>query len=246
MALFTFGAGDLWGINTSSPTNTPQRFGTLQDVSLDVSFSSKELYGSKQFPVAIARGTGKVTGKAKFAQINGDIYNNLFFGANSVTGQVLTLLEESKTIPASSPYTLTVANSANFVDDLGVVYSATGIALKKVASAPTTGQYSVSAGVYTFAAADTNLGVLINYTYNDTTAGKKTVISNQSLGTTPFFSIYFTTTYNGKQVNIQMPMCTSSKLTLLSTKSEDFGVPEFDFSAFADSSGKIMTLSTNE
>ena len=35
----------------------------------------------------------------------------------------------------------------------------------EVASGPTTGQYSVSAGVYTFAAADTLLGVLISYTY---------------------------------------------------------------------------------
>lgn len=246
MSAFTFGAGTLWGVNTSSGTNTPQKFGTLQEVSIEASFNTKELYGSMQFPVAIARGTGKVTGKAKFAQINGEIYNSLFFGANMTTGQILTANAESKSIPVSSPYTATVANSANFAADLGVKFVATGIPLKKVASAPTTGQYSVAAGVYTFAAADTGLAVEISYTYNDTTAGKKIVIDNQLLGTTPFFAIYFTTVFNGKQVNVQLPQCTSNKLSLISTKLEDYGVPEFDFSAFANDSGNIMTISTAE
>lgn len=246
MSVFTFGSGTLWGVNTSSPTNTPQMFGTVQEVSIEASFNIKELYGSKQFPVAIARGTGKISGKAKFASINSDVYNQLFFGANSTTGQVLTVSGETGTIPAT-PFTITAVNTANFKDDLGVYFSATGLPLSKVATAPTTGQYSVSAaGVYTFAAADTGKGVSISYTYNNTTAGKKVVISNQDLGTTPFFAIYFTTTYNGKQVNVQMPQCTSSKLSLISTKMEDFNIPELDFSAFADVSGNVMTLSSAE
>ena len=245
MAVFQFGAGSLWGINTSSGTNTPQQFGTVQEVSIEASFNTKELYGSKQFPVAIARGTGKVTGKAKFAQINGDIYNQLFFGANSVSGQVLTANNEAGTV-GSSPYTVTVTNSATFATDLGVCYTLTGLPLIKVASAPTTGQYSVSAGVYTFASADTGLGVSISYTYTAASTGKKITITNQALGTTPFFQIYFTTTYNGKQVNVQLPQCTSSKLSLISTKMEDFGVPEFDFAALADASGNVLILSTAE
>lgn len=246
MSVFTFGSGSLWGVSTASGVQTPINFGTLQEVSIETSFNTKELFGSKQFAVAVARGTGKVTGKAKFAQINGELYNSLFYGANLVTGQVLTAINEAKTIPNVTPWTATVTGAATFIDDLGVIYSATGLPLKKVATAPIAGQYSVSAvGVYTFAAADANLGVEIDYTYNDVTNGKKIVITNQLLGTTPFFSVYFSTIYNGKAVSYQLPKCTSSKLSF-ATKLEDFSVPEFDFSAFCDDSGKIMTISTAE
>lgn len=244
MAQFTFGSGALWGISTAAGVQTPIKFGTLQDVSIETSFSQKELYGGSQFPVAIARGTGKITGKAKFAQINGAIFNSLFFGANMVDGSVKTANAESGTI-GNSPYTVTVTNSATWVTDLGVMFADTGIPLQRVASAPATGQYSVSAGVYTFAAADTGKGVYISYTYTSASAGKKIEVTNQPLGTSPFFAAYFTATYNGKATNIQLPRCMSSKLSL-ATKLEDFMVPEFDFAAFADDSGKVMTISTDE
>lgn len=244
MAQFSFGAGSLYGISTASGTPTPVKFGTLQEVSIETSFNTKELYGSYQFPVAIARGTGKVTGKAKFAQINGAIYNELFFGQTSTVGQVATITGEAGNIPAT-PFTITVANSATFVDDLGVQFSLTGAPLTKVAATPSTGEYSVSAGVYTFNAADTLLDVSISYTYTIAATGNTIVVNNQLLGTTPFFSCYFSSIYNGKAVNYQLPLCTSGKLTM-ATKLEDFVVPELDFSAFADASGKIMTISTAE
>lgn len=244
MANFAFGAGSLYGINIIAGVPTPVKFGTLQEVSIETSFNEKQLYGGYQFPVAIARGTGKVSGKAKFAQINGAIFNELFFGSTMTTGQVNTVTGEASTIPAT-PYTITVVNSATFGTDLGVLYSLTGLPLTKVASAPTTGQYSITAGVYTFAAADTLLGVSISYTYTVAASGKKMVVSNQLLGTTPFFSCYFSTVYNGKAVNFQLPLCTSAKLGF-ATKLEDFVVPELDFAAFADASGQVMTISTAE
>ncbi len=46
----------------------------------------------------------------------------------------------------------------------GVSY-ANGTPLEAVGSAPTQGQYSVAAGTYTFAAADANAAVLLNYGY---------------------------------------------------------------------------------
>jgi hypothetical protein len=70
-----FGSGVL--IATPSGANaTPVQFGALQDVSLDFSFASKQLFGQYQFPIAFARGEGKITGKAKFANIDGPLYNN--------------------------------------------------------------------------------------------------------------------------------------------------------------------------
>lgn len=243
MANYAFGAGSLWGVSTSAGVQTPIKFGTLQDVSIETSFSEKQLYGSMQFPVAIARGTGKVTGKAKFAQINGEIYNSLFFGANMIDGSVKTANMENHTVSVGG--SVTVSHSATFIADLGVVISSNGVPMVKVSSSPEQGQYSVVAGVYTFNVADANVGVWTSYTYSDATEGKKIVVQNQLLGSSPFFSAYFTTVYNGKQISYQLPRCMSSKLSF-ATKLEDFNVPEFDFSAFADESGQVMTISTAE
>lgn len=242
--MYSFGSGSLFGIN-SAANSTPVRFGGIQDVSIDFSFSVKELHGQSQFPLAVARGTGKITGQAKMATINGRTFNDLFFGQTLATGSNLAALDEAGTIPGT-PYQITVANGATWQTDLGVTFSATGLPLTKVASAPTTGQYSVATGgVYTFAAADTTLGVKISYTYTSASAGKQIAITNQILGATPLFQAVFSTTYLSKAVTFTLNRCTSSKLNF-ATKLEDFVVPALDFSAFADDAGNIGNLSFAE
>src|SRR5947209_15758676 len=155
--MFHFGSGTLWGYPSGgnlAANPTPIKFGTLQDVNLEISGALKELYGQNQFAEAVARGKCKISGKAKFAQIVGKHVNDLFFGQTMSSGQKLTALDETQTVPGTSPYTVTVTNSAQFVDDWGVRYSATGLPLTKITSAPVQGQYSVSGGTYTFAVAD--------------------------------------------------------------------------------------------
>jgi hypothetical protein len=243
--MYSFGSGVLYGVPTAA-NSTPARFGGLQEVSLDFTFNIKELHGQYQFPLAIARGTGKISCKAKQANINSLMFNQIFFGQTLAVGETAVVVEEAGTIPSpSGPYTVTVSNSATFLADLGVTFTLTGLPLTKVASNPTTGQYSVSAGVYTFAAADAGLGVKLNYTYTVAATGKKLVINNQILGTTPFFQASFTSIYNSKACHFVLNQCTSNKLTF-ATKLEDFVIPEFDFSCFADASGVIGTLSFDE
>lgn len=246
MAQYSFGSGVLFGTRTDVANATPIRFGALQDVSIDFSFTLKELHGQYQFPLAVGRGSGKVTGKAKFAQLNGLTLNSLFFGQAQATGQTLTSLTEAASVPASTPFTVTVANAATFAADLGVVYAATGQPFTKVASAPTQGQYSVSAaGVYTFASTDASAAILVSYTFTQTTSGNTATIVNQLLGSAPTFQANFYETFNGKQVNLQLNQCVAQKLTL-ATKLEDFTVPEFDFLAFADAAGNLGKISVAE
>src|SRR4051794_15274722 len=120
-----FGAGALWG-NRTDVTGTgigPDQFGILQNVGIDWDWTVKELYGQYQFPVDIARGQGKITGKASFARIFGAIYGDLFFGQTPATGQLIVSENEAGTIPSISTYTITPTNAANFSDDLGVYYA---------------------------------------------------------------------------------------------------------------------------
>ena len=245
MAQYSFGSGVLFGTRTDVANATPVRFGALQDVSIDFSFSLKELYGQFQFPLAVGRGAGKVRGKAKFAQVNGLTLNSLFFGQTQSPGQTQTSLSEAQSVPAATPFTVTAGNSATFAVDLGVVYAATGLPFAKVASAPAQGQYAVSpAGVYSFASADANAAVLLNYIFTQT-AGSIATIGNQLLGSAPTFQANFFELFQGKQVNLQLNQCVAQKLTL-ATKLEDFTIPEFDFSAFADAAGNIGKISLAE
>ena len=241
--MFQFGSGTLWGYPVGgnlAANPTPIKFGTLQDVSLEISGSLKELYGQNQYAEAVARGKCKIAGKAKFAQIVGKHVNDLFFGQTMTGGQKLTSLDEAQSVPASSPYTITVTNSAQFVDDWGVRYSATGLPLVKVTSAPVQGQYSVSAGVYTFAAADAGAAVLISYRYTSA-AGVQLNIRQQLMGFAPTFQILLNEQYAGKQANLLLYSCVAEKLAW-ATKNEDFLVPEFDFEAFANAGGQVMDL----
>ena len=244
--MYSFGSGVLFGTRTDIPNATPVNFGLVNEVTLDETASVKELFGQNQHPLAIARGTIKTTGKAKVARISGLAFASLYYGVVPSPGQVMTSFAEAGAIPAGTPYTNTVANAATFVADLGVINAATGLPLAKVASAPATGQYAVTAaGVYTFAAADTGKALLTNYTYTVTATGQTFAVTNQLLGTTPTFSANFYTTFQGQALNVQYPNCTSSKLSF-GTKLEDFVYPEFDFSCFANPAGQIATWSFAE
>jgi hypothetical protein len=244
--MFSFGSGVLIGTRTDIANATPINFGLVQEVHIDESASIKELFGQFQHPVAIARGTIKTTGKAKVARISGLAFASLFYGVVPVAGQLATAFGEAGVVP-TTPHQVTVANAATFVADLGPINATTGLPLIKVAAGPATGQYSVNptTGVYTFAAADVGLALLMNYTYTIAGTGQKFTVTNQLLGTTPTFGATFYTTHQGKAVSVSIANATSSKLTF-GTKLEDFVLPEFDFSCFADAAGNLMTWSFGE
>jgi hypothetical protein len=242
-----FGSGVL--IATPSGANaTPVQFGALQDVTLDFSFSSKQLFGQYQFPIAFARGEGKITGKAKFANIDGPLYNACFFGQALNSGQKLWAYNEAGAVAASSPYNYTVANASAFDADLGVVYAASGLALTRVASTPSIGQYTVSAGVYTFSASDSGKALLVSYSYTQTASGSgsRAVLGNKLMGAAPTFQIdFYQTNPNsaGAQWSLRLYNCVSTKLTI-ATKIQDFNIPELDFEAFANAANNIGEINT--
>lgn len=243
---YNFGVGTLIGYRTDVANSTPVPFGVIQSADISFSFTNKELIGQYQTPVDVARAAQKITGKASLARIYAACFNNLFFSGTQVTGGVLTALGETAAIPAT-PYQITVVNAASFTKDLGVFYALTGIQLTRVASGPTTGQYSVNeaTGVYTFAAADTLLSVAITYNYTVTTGAQKITMTNQLMGAAPTFAIVLANTYRGKVTNFLLNACISSKLDF-PFKNQDYTIPSFEWESFADVSGNICTVTTSE
>lgn len=247
MSQYNFGAGNFFAV-PSGQNPTPVQLGTLQETSIDFAGTNKPLYGQYQFAAAVGRGSVKVTGKSKFANINAAAYNTLFFNQTVATGMTLAALNEVGTIPSSVAYTITVANGATFSRDLGVVDALTGKPYTRVASAPATGQYSLveATGVYTFATADAGKGVLISYLYTNATRGNTIVLNNQLIGAAPTFMGIFVGMFGGKQTTLILNCLTSEKLNLIGTKLEDFSIPEVDFTASVNSANVLGLLSTDE
>jgi len=254
MSQFAFGTGSLWGYQTQDAFGntianlTPIKFGEVQDVGIDISRDLKLLHGQLMLPTAIGGGKMKIDIKAKFARVMGRLFSDLFFGQSMSTGSLLGIVNDTTgvTIPGT-PFqvTPTVPGSGTWQRDLGVVDS-NGLPFTRVASGPTTGQYSVSAGVYTFATADTGKTVFISFQYSATSALAKSLsITNQPMGYVPTFGMDLAIVFNGKQSNWRFPNCVSGKLAF-DPKQDDFAQMDMDISVFADAAGNVATVVASE
>lgn len=243
-----FGIGALWGTRSDVTGIGPDQFAVLQDNNIDFSFELKELYSQLQFPVDIARGKGKITGKAKMARVFGALYSDLFFGASIASGETNVSEDEVTTIVSGGIYTPNQAST--FVADLGVYYNTTGrTRFSYVTGAPSKGQYAVSAaGIYTFNSGDVGQSVAVSYVYTDAN-GKTVTLTNNFMGYTPTFVATFyqnrSTQGASGQLTLRLNECVSSHLTI-PTRLDDYAIQDFDFMAFAPGNGTIGTLSTTE
>jgi hypothetical protein len=249
MTQYAFGSGTLIGKRTDVANTPPALLGTLESVSLDFDRKVEFLLGQYNMPVAAGGGEFKIAGKAKFARLQATQINNLFLGQTLTSAGMLEMTTgESGTVPASSAFTITVANSATFVEDYGVFYAASGAQLAPVSSLTGSGQYTVSAGTYTFNSGDASAAVLIYYGYT-TNTGNKITLANQLMGPLPTFEVSFKETFNyfgtAKDLLVKLNACVSPKLSL-PFANQKFTVAEFDFQAIADASNNIGTISLSE
>lgn len=252
---YVFGSGVAWCTpltdyqGTAIANPSPFLIAGLQDVSLDLSAEMKELRGTNAFPLAIGRGKQKIDVKIKNAQVNGRIWNALFFGqyANQSAGIYDAVFDQAGALIPATPFqiTPTIPGSGTWGYNLGV-RDANNLPYVRVASGPTTGQYSVAAGVYTFATADVGKTVYIDYNYTGTsTVAQKLVIGNPIMGQAPTFQFDLKIPYNGNVLNVTLFSCVSTKFGL-ATKLDDFTYPEFDLSAQGPGGAAIGEMSWSQ
>jgi hypothetical protein len=244
---FGFGSGILTATrNDLSGVQTPERFGALQDVSVEFNGDIKELFATQQFPVDVARGKTKIMGKAKVAEIKGAMYNSIFFGQTLATGSVKYAYNESLSQASTVSFTYTVANAGSTpLTDQGVFYVANGNQLAIVSTAPTIGQYEFApaTGVYTFGTEPQGTGLFVNYLYT-VVGGFNIAIGNPFMGTTPQFKTVLFQQFEGNQVVLILNKCVSSRLTF-PTRIDDYVIQDVDFSAFADAGGSVGAWNTS-
>ncbi len=226
------------GWNAANPIDalTPINFALIESVTLDFSFKLKELYSQSVYPIAGGASTGKITGKAKISSLSAPIMNSLFWGAPSSGAGVQVNQYTTQTIPLVTPFTITPTPAA--VTDLGVFYQATSISsmqkqFSRIVSTPIVGNYTFAAGVYTFAAADAGVPIMISYESALAGAtGQSFVMPNPLSGMAPVFQVNFAGLYGANTYLFNFPICNSEKLSF-STKVNDWTGVEFDFQVFA-------------
>ena len=88
-------------------------------------------------------------------------------GATVTTATAVTMavIGEKATVPASTTYTVTLANAATCVDTSVKVYYADHPGTLLTVDTPAAGKYGIASGVLTFAAADASKALIIDYTY---------------------------------------------------------------------------------
>ncbi|MFI4922968.1 MAG: hypothetical protein ACHP6J_04565 [Burkholderiales bacterium] len=246
-----FGAGQLYALpgpfSGGSFTASPVWFATLQDVDITIDATIKELRGQFQFPDDTAISDKKVTWKAGFGRFSVDVWNNIYFGdtitagsnsGGSGAGGGVPMVQETVTLNAT---TYTVTKSANFTQDMGVIFASNFELFKKVSGVPTTGQYNVTAGVYGFAVADNNKPVLVSYRYGIAT-GKVLVVQNHVQGWGPQFEMVLSQPYQELTAGIpnylDLYACKCGKLAA-PLKRVDYTMSDLEGQSFANSAGFI-------
>jgi len=239
-----FGAGRFLGVNNVS-NPTPTRFQTMQDSSIDFKAATKSIFGENRLPVAVAIGEVTITGKVTLGANNSRMFADLLFADAQSAGQVLEAEKEAQNIPPTpGPYTVTVTNSAQWTTDLGVTKT-DGTVFVRVASGPTAGQYSVAAGVYTFAAADQATPILISYLYTNSSAGSNITVANTPMGPAGSFTGVLVMPYGTEQDVFVFNNCITQGAGI-ANKNGDFAKPTFDFMCSTDSTDTLGTLSFAE
>lgn len=249
LAGLQFGSGDAFATPTGGnlPLDpTPQHIGVIQDAKVTFSGDIKSLFGQQQWAVDSAVGKRSIKGTINFAQLSNQFLNQLFFADSIASGIVQTTAfpGEAHAIPASTPYTVIIAppSSGTFVADQGVVDATTGKTYVLIPTGtPTTGQYTVASGTYTFAAADAGKAILINYTYTATTTGTTLTVSNHLMGYGPIVSLNLVFPYDGIGIGMSLPNVRLGKIDF-GTKIDDYAMLSTDFEAFAGATNVPATF----
>jgi len=248
-----FGSGLLY-LNPNAgnlATNpTPVRPFTLQDIKIGLKGKIEALRGQYQFPDDTA--TGDKDGSFEFSIGRRDFFmlNNIFNSDTVTTGGV-SAATSVQTIAAS--ITITPPASGTFGEDLGVVLTSNNKEFTKVTTGPSAGQYTVSAGVYTFNSTDVANGgsVSIAYTYTQSTIGSTYQVNNQVQGWGPAFEAFILDTYQ-PIMSSGVPVYSCVRLYAakisdveIDNKRSGYGMLSLKGAFFTSSSGRVIDFYSN-
>lgn len=172
---------------TPAGGGAPVLIANITDVSADFKCDLKEAFGENSYPIAVADGHRSIDITGKHYTIRPETLASATNGSIS-TGATPYSLDEAGVVPASTPYTVPLAQAAQYVAGslyLVVFVMTNGIAVPTKYNIVAAGSEaagvsaSITAGVLKFAAGDTGLTFQASYAYTPTVAvGTRVTIQN--------------------------------------------------------------------
>ncbi|MDE2105695.1 MAG: hypothetical protein KGL39_51180 [Patescibacteria group bacterium] len=235
------------GGNLATPSQ-PIQFLTLQDVGVDIDQKLVGLMGQDKGPDDMAPSDMTIKCKAAFGRLDANAYNAIMFGETMQSGISVSVPYPGIQETIATSVTPVVPNSGSWSKDGGVYYTATGQPLKRVPSSPSTGQYSVSSGVYTFNSGDNGTIAQIYFVYTLAT-GQTLTVHNQLQGYGPVFECYLAMPFQGNfgfgSNGIHLYQCRFAK-TSFPLKRNAWVISDFEFEAYPNASGNWFDLFEND
>lgn len=236
-SMFPFGSGRMFLQPTGLLSFMRIGVAAMQEGGWSLDVDVKELHGANRWPVDVRTGMGKIEGTAKFTDWDADTMAAML-GA-SVTpnfAHLLSVAVDSAIASTINVQTALTALSGTFIKNLEVVKLSTGLPMTQVASAPSTGQYSVvnSTGVYSFNATDVTaaFNVRLNYIWSKA-AGKQIAFNNVAIGTTPVMAGIFQGISDAKQMVFELDYVVPHGIKW-SQRIDDWSHQDINLKAFAN------------
>lgn len=211
---------------------------TVKSWNFDLSQEEIELRGSGLDVLETLPVKRSVKGKLSLSDFSTNLIAAVTSGTTITAGSVQGTVQ-STTVP-TTPFQVTVTNSAQFVQDLGVIDLTAGKEMTEGATATGTGVYSVAAGVYTFNTADSAHNVKISYRYTVAATGKSLEVAAADAGIAATrYELHVYGSAGGKSYGFWFPAVSIPNLSL-SMSPEAYSDVSVDFTAFLSATDKLM------
>lgn len=256
MGMPQFGMGLAW-VSGHKNTGDRKMLGALTSFKLDYKPSVKTMQGAMQVPMFAGTDKMEIKGECEFELLSMPVLllsglSQLVSGGAAGLSVVPTVDDASQTITTQT-MTITGATDVLMVRTPVALGSLpAGSPLVKVASAPTTGQFSVAGNIVTFAAADTtvwstaSVKPLVTWIKNATTDSNKITLINAYQQQSPYIGIETLAWYDGKYRWHRYPRCVATSFPGFESKG-DFAKSKLEFMVMADpDTGAIGEISLTE
>jgi hypothetical protein len=176
----------------------------VSSLKIDVAEEDVDLDGEDLDVVDSFPASRTITFEAEVSEWSAKLLGGVTAGTTITTANKLGSVQQG-TIPGS-PYQLTLTPpSGSFGQVLAVIDLTAGKALTRVASAPATGQFSISGAVVTFAAADTTHNVFMRFQYTTTSGAQAQVVATGAGAAPAKYAVHCYNNFGGKSSGIYIP-----------------------------------------
>jgi hypothetical protein len=177
----------------------------VSSLKLDVEEEDVDLDGEDLDVVDSFPSTRRITFEAEVSEWSAQLVGGVTAGTTISAANKLGAVG-SGTIP-TTPFQITITppGGGTFGQILAVVNLSDGKAMTRVASAPATGQFSISGAVLTFASADQGDSVFYRYQYTLTTGAQAKVVAAGAGSTPAKYAVHCYNNFAGKSSGIYIP-----------------------------------------